>query len=291
MDKSAIQIIGEGNVVVGKNTSVSPAAQIIFHRPATVVIGDYCSIGPGVKFVVDGGPVAIGDWTTLHDQCLVLSTEGVRIGQHCWFGQNTVLDGTGGLTIGNGVRVGMYSQIWSHVAAGEQIEGCTLFGQRPVVIEDDVWLVGSCICASGVTIGRRTVALINSNITRSWPEEIVLAGSPAKQKNLLSFYKPVTLDEKWAMLRGWLNELVPTLGIVALDTSADRVMAYQWADPERAGEAIVFVKDNDKQADGLGLAGDVTVCNVDSKRYVKTYSEIERRVLKALAGNKARFLS
>lgn len=291
MDKSAFQVIGEGDVVVGRNTSISPTAQIIFHRPASVVIGDYCSIGPGVKFVVDGGPVTIGDWTTLHDQCLVLSTQGVQIGQHGWFGQNTVLDGSGGLTIGNGVRVGMYSQIWSHVAAGEQIEGCTLFGQRPVVIEDDVWLVGSCICASGITIGRRTVALINSNITRSWPEEVVLAGSPAKQKSLLSFYKPVTLDEKWAMLRGWLDELVPTLGIAALDGPTDRVMAYRWADPERAGEIIAFVKEDDGQAAGLGEACDITVCNLETKRYTKTYSEIERRVLKALAGNKARFLS
>lgn len=287
---NGFEIIGEGEVVVGKKTSIAPGAKIIFHRPARLVIGDYCSIGAGVKFIVNGGPVQIGDWTTLHDNCLVLSTEGVAIGQHGWFGQNTVLDGSGGLTIGNGVRVGMYSQIWSHVAAGEQIEGCSLFGERPVVIEDDVWLVGSCICASGVTIGQRTVALIGSNITQSWPGGVVLAGSPAKQKETLSFYNPVTADEKWAMLIGWMRELEPDFGIVRVDAEADGLLAYRW-ESGNPDERIVFVADPEREAIAVERFGDTTICNIETKMYRKSFTSIEQRVLKALSNNKVRFLS
>jgi len=117
---SQFYIADDPRIVVGKQTRIAPDVQFIFHKDSRIVIGDYCIIGAGVKFVCDGGEVFIDDWTTLHDRCLVLSSEGVKIGQHCWFGQNTIIDGTGGITIGNGVRVGMYSQLWSHVAAGEQ---------------------------------------------------------------------------------------------------------------------------------------------------------------------------
>lgn len=290
MVESNIEIIGDGEVVIGKSTSIAPGAKIIFHKPARVEIGDYCSIGPGVKFVVSGGAVRIGDWTTLHDDCLILSTQGVTIGQHGWFGQNTVLDGSGGLTIGNGVRVGMYSQIWSHVAAGERIEGCTLYGERPVVIEDDVWLVGSCICASGVTIGRRTVALIGSNITRSWPAEVVLAGSPAAQKEALSFYKSVSPEEKWEMLAGWMRELEAELGIEQLEGGADGILAYRWTDSGK-DETIAFISDETRRQAAADRFGDATICNIDTKKYRKMFTLIEQRVLKALSNNKVRFLS
>lgn len=287
---SNIEIIGDGEVVLGKSTSIAPGAKVVFHKPARIEIGDYCSIGPGVKFIVSGGDVRIGDWTTLHDDCLVLSTHGVTIGQHGWFGQNTVLDGSGGLTVGNGVRVGMYSQIWSHVAAGERIEGCTLYGERPVVIEDDVWLVGSCICASGVTIGRRTVALIGSNITRSWPAEVVLAGSPATQKESLSFYKSVSADEKWEMLTGWMHDLEAELGIERVDGETDGILTYRWKDAGN-GEMIAFVSDGARQQVAEDRLGEATICNIDTKKYRKMFTPLEQRVLKALSNNKVRFLS
>lgn len=290
MTAHGIEIIGEGEVVVGRNTTVGAGAKVVFHHPATLTIGDYCSIGGGGKFIVSGGPVTIGDWTSLHDNCLVLSTTGVEIGQHGWFGQNTVLDGTGGLTIGSGVRVGMYSQIWSHVAAGEQIEGCTLYGERPVVIEDDVWLVGSCICASGVTIGRRTVALIGSNITKSWPADMVLAGSPAQPKESLSFYRSLSIDQKWGLLKGWLSDLEGELGLIRLDDGGRGVLAYQCDEAGDSG-TIVFVIDADAEVEALRRYPDATLCNVTTKRYTKRLTAIEQRVLKALAGNKARFLS
>jgi acetyltransferase-like isoleucine patch superfamily enzyme len=283
-----LEIIGEGTVIIGERVSIQPGAQVIFQSPARVTIGDYCTIGSGVKFVCDGGDVALGDWTTLHDRCLLLSTVGVRIGQHCWFGQHAVLDGTGGLTIGNGVRVGMYSQIWSHVAAGEQIEGCTLYGTRPVNLEDDVWLVGSCIVASGVTLGKRTVALIASNITKSWPAFSVLAGSPATLKQSLSFYREISVDEKWGMLNQWTSELVTRLPVTTINAPIGIILG--WSD-RRNDDCIAFCKSDEDACNLLQVYPNATICTLSTKRYLKRLTELEHRVLKYLAGNKARFLS
>lgn len=275
-------IIGEGQVIIGDKCRIADDVQFIFHRPSRITIGDACNIGPGVKFVCDGGDVAIDDWTTLHDRCLVLSGHGVTIGQHCWFGQNTIIDGTGGITIGNGVRVGMYSQLWSHVAAGEQIEGCTLFGKRSVVIEDDVWLVGSCIVASGITIARRTVALIGSNITRSTTPGVVIAGSPAQPKPSLEFYRPMTPADKWGLLEGWLDEIAAESSL-SIEKSPGTIRLVDGGNDE-----IVFVAGRDV-AEATRLTGRATVCCIEDKSYNKRLTPIELTVLKALAGNKARF--
>lgn len=278
---------GTGNIEVGQGCSIGENVQVVFAKPATVRLGDYVALGDNVKMIVDGGDIGIGDWTTLHADTLVLSKTGVSIGQHCWFGQNTVLDGTGGLTIENGVRVGMYSQLWSHVAAGEQIEGCTLYGERPIHVESDVWLVGSCIVASGVRIGRRAVALIGSNLTKDAPAEVVLAGSPAKVKEGLAFYKPVTLDEKFAMLEKWLAQLTGTSATDTPKLTVDGdVMTLHCGDAEK----VTFYKFARDFADAApSRAPETTLCCVENKRYVKAMTAAERTVLKALAGNKARF--
>jgi len=284
----SVDIHGSGNVAIAPSAQVSSDVQIIFHSPGRVSIGDYCVIGPGVKVICAGGDVAIGDWTTLHDRCLVLSGKGVQIGAHCWFGQNSVIDGTGGITIGRGVRVGMYSQLWSHVAAGEQIEGCTLFGERPVVIEDDVWLVGSCIVASGVTIGRRSVALIGSNITKSCSSNTVLAGSPAAPKPNLSFYRDITLDEKWKALEGWLREIEINIGAISEKNESDGTLALH-LDPDLTGGLIIFIRDTATASSTRLQYPEATVCCVEDKTYNKRLTAIERKVLKPLSGNKARF--
>lgn len=284
----SVDIHGRGNVAIAPSAQVSSDVQIIFHLPGRVSIGDYCVIGPGVKVICAGGDVAIGDWTTLHDRCLVLSGKGVQIGAHCWFGQNSVIDGTGGITIGRGVRVGMYSQLWSHVAAGERIEGCTLFGERPVVLEDDVWLVGSCIVASGVTIGRRSVALIGSNITKSCSSNTVLAGTPAAPKPNLSFYRDITLDEKWKLLEGWLREIAMSVGSHIERNESAGIIVLR-LDPDLAGGLIIFAKEAATASLTRMQYPEATVCCVEDKTYNKRLSAIEHKVLKPLAGNKARF--
>ena len=276
-------VIGKGVVQVGKCTHIDPKAQVVFSKPGKVVVGDYCVIGPGVKIICAGGDVEIGDWSTLHDNCLVLSGQYVSIGAHCWFGQNSIIDGSGGLSVGRGVRVGMYSQIWSHVAAGEQIEGCTLIGERPVVIEDDVWLVGSCIVASGVTIGRQTVALIGSNITKSFESHAVIAGAPAAKKEKIKFYKELSADEKWQMLEEWLQAAKSELD---LELTSELKAQIELRDQD--GARVIFVQ-NRSQVNDVQRDPRTTICCLEDKTYNKAYTSVEKKVLKYLAGNKARF--
>lgn len=280
------QTIGKGEVICGGTTTFGEGVKFIFKKPGMISIGDYVTIGDGVKIVLEGGKVAIDDWSMVHANTLILSTKGVDIGQHCWFGQNSIIDGTGGLVIENGVRVGMYSQIWTHVAAGEQIEGCTLFSANPVHIASDVWLVGSCTVGSGIRIGRRAICLNGSNVTRSVADGMVVAGAPARPREGLKFYREISIDEKYAMMESWVQEFCEDSdGNFSVYDSVSNCINIKSISGE---EAFVFKFSSDY--DECCLKNGQSKFCIENKKYSKSFTDIESKLMRYLSGNKARFL-
>lgn len=272
-------VLGEYNRI-GKNVVI----EILGNNPnAKAEIGDNNIINDNTRIFIHG-EFKLGDWNVLHNDMLVMAEEHLYIGNNCWFGQNTILDGAGGLTVGNGVRVGMYSQIWTHVASGEQIEGCTLFSKRATVIEDDVWLVGSCIVGSGLTLGRRSIALINSVLTKDTLEDKAYAGSPAKLMENAQFYKSKTLDEKFEMLKGWLSEFVL---LNEAEFFFEEVESQTLIIKSMLSDDIVeFHKFNKAITD----RPEKSIFFLEGKVFQKTNIELERRIYKYLYANKARFI-
>lgn len=271
-------ILGQYNRI-GKNVII----EILGDGPnLSVTIGDNNIINDNTRIFVHG-KFSMGDWNVLHNDMLIMAEQHLHIGHNCWFGQNTILDGAGGLIIGNGVRVGMYSQIWTHVASGEQIEGCTLYSKRETIIEDDVWLVGSCIVGSGLKLGWRSVALINSVLTKDTLPDRAYAGSPAKLIEKAKFYIPITLDAKFELLKGWLNDFV-TINQSELflnDVNSNLLVLEN----KRTHEKVLFSK----------LVSYISVSNesvfyLENKTFNKTNSLLERQIYKYLYSNKARFL-
>lgn len=107
----------------------------------------------------------------------------VSIGCNSTLNQNVIIDGFGGVTIGQGVRIASNSVI-------NTADHCFnnknefIFKQgymcAPVVIEDDVW-IGSNVCINkGVTIGRGSIVGAGSVVTKDIPAYTVVAGVPAK---------------------------------------------------------------------------------------------------------------
>lgn len=264
-------IIGEYNRI-GANVKI----EILGNNPnVKVIIGDNNIINDNTRIFVHGD-LKIGDWNVFHNDMLLMGEDHLHIGHNCWFGQNTILDGAGGLEIGNGVRVGMYSQIWTHVASGEQIEGCTLFAKRKTILEDNVWLVGSCVVGSGITMGNRSTALINSVITKDTIPDGAYAGSPAKLMEKTKFYLPKTIDEKFDMLDNWINEFI------ILNPKYKK---------EKTNTEIILSNDNNKTVfSKASNDGQVGTFYLGDKTFNKTNSEIERTIYKFLYGNKARFI-
>ncbi len=283
-DTAIIKLGENAKLIIGDFNYIGEQVCIEVADNASIVIGDCNRIGKNAKFLVDKNGMTIGDWNVLHDNMLIMGGKGLSIGHNGWFGQNTILDGSGKLIIGNGARVGMYSQIWTHVASGEQIEGCQLFGDSPTELKDDVWLVGSCFVGSGVTIGKKTICLAGSNITKNTDEKSVYAGMPAKKMEKLNFWKEVTINQKLKMLLSWLqNE----------DFLAQNNIDFQLINIAN-GQFISLTRNNQKAIFGEKPENHFEHSNalfcLSTKRYNKTKSELERIVYKYLYGNKARFL-
>lgn len=266
------------NVVLGKYNRIGKnvVIEILGNNPnVKATIGDNNVFNDNTRVFIYG-EFKVGDWNVFHNDMLLMAEDHLTIGHNCWFGQNTILDGAGGLQIGNGVRVGMYSQIWTHVASGEQIEGCTLFSKRKTTIEDDVWLVGSCIVGSGLTLGKRSTALINSVLTKDTLPDRAYAGSPAKLMENAKFYLPKSIDEKFEMLEDWLKDFVSINDGYVIKNDENQLIL------ENASEKVIFSKENNDGKKGVFYLGD--------KTFNKSNSVTERSVYKFLYNNKARFI-
>lgn len=280
--------VGPG-VKLGSYNRIGPGVVIgslnALHE-AKITIGDCNVINDGTRILGGEGGVVIGDWNVFHNSMLVMGEGPMDIGSNCWFGQNTILDSAGGLSVGNGVRVGMYSQIWTHVASGELIEGCTLFASQPTRIEDDVWLVGSCIVGSGLTLSRRAICLIGSLLTKDAEPGRVYGGAPAKLLEKLDFWKEVTMSEKFEMMSVWVDEFV---------SSYESRLAVR-RDPAQESLEVLSSETSERLVITTGSRPDpdasltTTLFDLSNKRYTKTLSHLERNFYRYLYNHKARFL-
>jgi acetyltransferase-like isoleucine patch superfamily enzyme len=190
-------------LILGKNVVISPTAIIrgLSGNAKRVVIGDNTYIGDNVQIIVDN--FEIGDYCKVHHHTNFHGYKPLKIGHNAWIGQGTIIDSIGGTTIGNNFGVGAYSQLWSHARWGDPLAGCNYSEiTRPLVIGDDVWLVGHCI-VSPVTINNGAMALVGSVITKDMKENHIYGGAPAKDltDKLSPQFKDISLNEKIEMLK------------------------------------------------------------------------------------------
>jgi len=271
------------NVIIGKFNKIGK--NVVIQCPkninAKIDIGDCNIINDNTRIFIGEGGLTIGDWNVFHNDMLIIGGKSMKIGHNCWFGQNTIIDSSGGLEIGNGVRVGMYSQIWTHVASGELIEGCTLYGMKKTTIEDDVWLVGSCMVSSGITLGEKGICLSGSNITKDTLSNSVYSGSPAKIMEKLNFYKPISTIEKLNLMLKWVENYCSFNNNVTFSKTDDTIILYI----NDTSERLIFICEEIKQN-----KKDTTYFSLKTKHYTKQLTSLERDFYRFIYGYKARFI-
>jgi acetyltransferase-like isoleucine patch superfamily enzyme len=257
--------IGKNVVITSTNNEIS--------------IGDNNIINDNVRIIVSNGKLEIGDWNVIHNDTLIISGKFVTIKNNVWVGQNSVLDGLGGLTIKNGVRIGMQSQIWSHAKTGEEIEGCMLNIAQPTTLEDEVWIQGNCLIGSGVTIGYRAIGLLGSVLFQNVNPNTIFKGNPAMEVKGLRMYKKISEKKKIELMLEWANEFKDKheneLEIVTYSTQIELKLNSE--------RLIISINPPDK------IIKDCTYFILSNKKFIKTNSLLERTFYSYLYSNKARF--
>lgn len=105
----------------------------------------------------------------------------VSVGEKTWIGPYTILDGTGGLKIGRYCNISAGVQIYTHSSlAWVLTEGSAPYSYSSTEIGNGVYVGSQCIIDKGVSIGDHSIVAANSYVNRSFGENSVIAGTPAK---------------------------------------------------------------------------------------------------------------
>ena len=120
-----------------------------------------------------------GEGTSCYDNVLILGD--VKVGKHTWIGPNVILDGTGGLAIGDycsisaGVHIYTHDTVrWANSLGKEEVE---LAATR---IGSGVYIGPQCVIQKGVEIGDKAVIGAMSFVNTDIPEGARAWGSPAR---------------------------------------------------------------------------------------------------------------
>jgi acetyltransferase-like isoleucine patch superfamily enzyme len=106
----------------------------------------------------------------------------VSVGPRTWIGPFTLLDGSGGLRIGENCSISAGVQIYTHDTVRWALSGGVHDPDRsPVTIGDCCFVGSGAIISRGVTIGDRCVVGAQSFVGEDVPPQTIVAGAPARR--------------------------------------------------------------------------------------------------------------
>lgn len=123
--------------------------------------------------------LGFGEGVSMYHNCYVYGD--VSIGEHTWIGPFTVLDGSGGLSIGAWCSISAGVQIYTHDSVQWALSG----GDAPidrasVRIGSRCYIGPNSIIAKGVTVGDGSVIGSNSVVLEDIPAGMRAAGAPCR---------------------------------------------------------------------------------------------------------------
>lgn len=123
--------------------------------------------------------LGFGEGTTIYDSSLVIGD--VKVAKNTWIGPFTILDGSGGLEIGNNCSIASGAQIYSHETVFWALSGGKMEYTRAKTIIGDFCYIGPyTIISKGVKIGNHCLVVANSLVNIDLDNYSIAAGSPCK---------------------------------------------------------------------------------------------------------------
>jgi acetyltransferase-like isoleucine patch superfamily enzyme len=129
---------------------------------------------------VDATDLEIGNdfkiWSG-HRQTLISGWGRIRIGERVFVNCGTVLLAVLEVTIGDDVALA--NEVYIMDSNSHGVEG-RAHVEAPVRIGDGTWVGARAMILPGVTIGKRVVVAAGSVVTRDVPDDVLVAGNPAR---------------------------------------------------------------------------------------------------------------
>jgi acetyltransferase-like isoleucine patch superfamily enzyme len=123
--------------------------------------------------------LGFGEGSSVYDSALIIGE--ILVGNYCWIGPSVILDGSGGLKIGNYCTISAGSQIYSHDNIKKTLSsGKDEIEHSNVIIGNNVYIGPNSVITRGITIGDTTVIGAFSFVNRDVPTHSIIVGQPAK---------------------------------------------------------------------------------------------------------------
>ncbi|HEY2720481.1 MAG TPA: acyltransferase [Chitinophagaceae bacterium] len=122
--------------------------------------------------------LGFGEAASVYDNCCIFGD--VKVGKNTWIGPYTVLDGSGGLEIGDNCSVSAGVQIYTHDSVEWATSGGTKpYAYSPTKIGNNCYIGPNSIIVKGVVIGDGSIVGANSFVNKSFLPKSKVAGNPA----------------------------------------------------------------------------------------------------------------
>ena len=123
--------------------------------------------------------LGFGSETSIYESAYVYGD--VTVGAGTWIGPFVLLDGTGGLSIGDGCDISAGVQVYTHDTVARVLsDGRGPIEHAPVAIGDHSHIGAQSVIVKGVTIGDHAVIGACSFVNRDIPPYTVAVGVPCR---------------------------------------------------------------------------------------------------------------
>lgn len=133
--------------------------------------------------------LGFGEGTSVYDNVLILGD--VKVGKNTWIGPNTILDGSGGLQIGDHCAISAGVQIYSHDTVMNNISGGAIPSEKtPTSIGSFCYIGPNTVISRGVTIGDHCIIGSCSLVLMNIPSYSKAYGTPCRIVGSVDITKP-----------------------------------------------------------------------------------------------------
>jgi acetyltransferase-like isoleucine patch superfamily enzyme len=123
--------------------------------------------------------LGFGEGTSIYDSSVVIGD--VKVGKNTWIGPFTILDGSGGLEIGDNCSIASGVQIYSHETVFWALSGGRMdYTRIKTTIGNCCYIGPNAIVSQGVKIGNHCLVSANSLVNIELGDYSIVRGTPCK---------------------------------------------------------------------------------------------------------------
>lgn len=164
-----VKIFNKKNISIGNNVNIGDYVKLYSLGRKKLILGDNVNIGSFSQIMTSISLDNIGEF--------------IEIGNNVGIGEFAHIGGAGGVKIGKDTIVGQYLSIHpeNHNYSDPNLlireQGVT---RKGIVVGKNCWLGSKVTILDGVTIGDGCVIAAGSVVTKSFPDNVIIGGVPAK---------------------------------------------------------------------------------------------------------------